>query len=262
MKIHIITGFPDLLNGPLNESIIKRSREKKLVEVYVHNLRDYSADKNRRLDDYPYGGGPGMILKPEPIFRCIEAILETWHIQEPNLIFLTPQGRPYTQSIAKEFSAKDYLIFLCGHYKGIDERVREYWKMDEISIGDYVLTGGELPALVIIDSIIRLIPGVISDLESAKTDSFYQNRLDCPYYTRPEVFRGLAVPAVLLSGHHAEIQKWRQAEALKRTLSIRSDLIELSSENMDDEISHIGGLANEEDGFGCSGSTTEGYSRV
>jgi len=226
MKIHIITGFPDFFTGPLDESIIKRAREKKLIEIFIHNLRDYSADKHHRIDDYPYGGGPGMILKPEPIFNCIESLLETHQIEKPNLIFLTPQGKKYSQSKAIELAGKDHLIFLCGHYKGVDERVRLYWNMDEISIGDYVLTGGELPALVIIDSVVRMIPGVISDLDSARSDSFYQGLLDCPYYTRPENFRGLKVPEVLLSGHHAEIAKWRQAEAIKRTRKLRPELIE------------------------------------
>ncbi len=238
MKIHVITAFPNLLNGPLDESIIKRSREKQIVEIYIHNLRQYSTDKHHRIDDYPYGGGPGMILKPEPIFSCIESVLKTHQIREPNLIFLTPQGQKYTQLKANALSEKDHLIFLCGHYKGVDERIREYWKMDEISIGDYVLTGGELPALVIIDSVIRLIPGTISDLDSAKTDSFYQNMLDCPYYTRPEIFRGMAVPEVLLSGHHAEIEKWRKNEALKRTLIARPDLINNDGEDIIDEISN------------------------
>ncbi len=220
MKIHIITAFPNLLRGPLDESIIKRSCDKKLVEIFIHDLRQYSSDKHHRVDDYPYGGGPGMVLKPEPIFNCIEAVLANFQIEQPNLIFLSPQGRRYNQARAKELAEKDHLIFLCGHYKGVDERVIAYWKMDEISIGDYVLTGGELPALVVIDSVVRLIPGVISDLESARTDSFYDDgMLDCPYYTRPEVYRGLAVPEVLLSGNHAAIQQWRQDEAMKRTLT-------------------------------------------
>jgi len=231
MNIHIITAFPNLFVGPLDESIIKRSREKRIVEIFIHDLRQHSADKHHRIDDYPYGGGPGMILKPEPIFDCIESVVETYRIREPNLIFLTPQGQKYTQAKAKELSEHDHLIFLCGHYKGVDERVRNYWNMDEISIGDYVLTGGELPALVIIDSVIRLIPGAISDLDSAKTDSFYQNMLDCPYYTRPEIFRGMAVPEVLLSGHHAEIEKWRKEQALARTSKIRPDLINNGLEN-------------------------------
>ena len=231
MNIHVITAFPDLLNGPLNESIIKRSQDKKIVEIIIHNLRQYSEDKHNRIDDYPYGGGPGMILKPEPIFKCIETVIEDYQIAEPYIIFLTPQGEKYSQQKAIQLSEKDDLILLCGHYKGVDERVREYWKADEISIGDYVLTGGELPALVVIDSVIRLIPGVISDLNSAKTDSFYKNMLDCPYFTRPEMYREMKVPDVLLSGNHAEIDKWRQNEALKRTLNIRKDL--LDSDNDD-----------------------------
>ncbi|MBC8181934.1 tRNA (guanosine(37)-N1)-methyltransferase TrmD [candidate division KSB1 bacterium] len=232
MKIHVITAFPDLLRGSLDESIIKRSQEKQLVEIIVHNLRDYSEDKHKRVDDYPYGGSPGMILKPEPIFNCIESVIEKYQISDPCLIFMTPQGQQYTQAKAIELSQKDNLFFLCGHYKGVDERVREYWEMDEISIGDYVLTGGELPALVVIDSVIRLIPGVISDINSAKTDSFYQNKLDCPYYTRPEIYRELKVPDVLLSGHHAEIKKWQEQKAMERTLAVRKDLIE-SDQNIE-----------------------------
>lgn len=238
MKIHVITAFPNLLRGPLDESIIKRSCEKKIVEIFIHDLRQYSTDKHHRVDDYPYGGGPGMILTPEPIFNCIEFVLATYQMTNPYLIFLSPQGQRFTQAKANDLAEKDHLIFLCGHYKGIDERILDYWKMDEISIGDYVLTGGELPALVVIDSVIRLIPGVISDLDSAKTDSFYQDLLDSPYYTRPEIFRGLAVPPVLLSGNHADIQKWRQHEALKRTLKTRRDLIDKSFGNHFDEISN------------------------
>ncbi len=235
MKIHVITIFPDIIYGTLDESIIKRSQEKQLVEFTVHNLRDFSEDKHKRVDDYPYGGSPGMVLKPDPIFKCIESVIEEFQISEPNLVFLTPQGKKYSQVKAIELSQKNNLIFLCGHYKGIDERVREYWKMDEISIGDYVLTGGELPALVVIDSVIRLIPGVIGDINSAKTDSFYQNRLDCPYYTRPENFRGMKVPEVLLSGHHAEIKKWQEQKSLERTLQIRADLIKSNKKNENNE---------------------------
>ncbi|OQX96773.1 tRNA (guanosine(37)-N1)-methyltransferase TrmD [candidate division KSB1 bacterium 4572_119] len=233
MKIHIITAFPNLILSPLEESIIKRSQEKQLVEIFVHNLRDYSTDKHHKVDDYPYGGAPGMILKPEPIFACIESILERFKISNPNLLFLTPQGKTFHQSKAVELSEKDHLIFLCGHYKGIDERIRDYWKMDEISIGDYVLTGGELPTLVVIDSVIRLIPGVISDIESARTDSFYDNRLDCPYYTRPEDFRGLKVPEVLLSGHHANIQDWQEQKAREKTQKYRPDLLNNNKKKKD-----------------------------
>ncbi|MDW7680879.1 MAG: tRNA (guanosine(37)-N1)-methyltransferase TrmD [bacterium] len=231
MKIHIITAFPDLLKGPLDESIIRRGQEKQLVEILIHNLRDYSEDKHKRVDDYPYGGAPGMILKPEPIFNCIEAVLNQYRIESPQLIFLTPQGKTYNQARAIELAQQEQLIFLCGHYKGIDERVRLYWQMEEISIGDYVLTGGELPALVIIDSVIRLIPGVISDLNSAKTDSFYENKLDSPYYTRPEIFRNMKVPEVLLSGHHAEIKKWQQQQALERTMTLRRDLLKTDNDD-------------------------------
>ncbi|MDZ7357502.1 MAG: tRNA (guanosine(37)-N1)-methyltransferase TrmD [candidate division KSB1 bacterium] len=238
MKIHVITAFPNLFVGPLDESIIKRAREKQLVEIYLHDLRDYSSDRHRRIDDYPYGGGPGMILKAEPIFNCIESVLEKYQIHNPHLIYLTPQGQRYNQAKAKELAQQEHLILLCGHYKGVDERVREFWQMDEISIGDYVLTGGELPALVIIDSVVRLIPGAISDLDSAKTDSFYQNLLDCPYYTRPEVFRGMAVPSVLLSGHHAEIEKWRKNESIKRTLKVRPDLLNQANDIIHVEISN------------------------
>ncbi len=225
MKIHVVTAFPDLLRSPLEESIIKQGQDKKLVEIIVHNLRDYSADKHRRVDDYPYGGAPGMVLKPEPIFHCFETIIEKYDIDKPNIIFLTPQGRTFTQAKAIKLSKYEKLIFLCGHYKGVDERVREYWKPDEISIGDYVLTGGELPALVVIDAVVRLIPGVISDINSAKTDSFYEDRLDCPYYTRPEVFRNMNVPEILLSGHHAKIKQWQEQKSLERTISVRGDLI-------------------------------------
>lgn len=234
MNIHIITAFPNLLRGPLDESIIKRSVEKKIVEFFIHDLRQYSSDKHHRVDDYPYGGGPGMILKPEPIFNCIESVIETYNITSSDIIFLTPQGKKYSQAKAKELVERQNLVFLCGHYKGVDERVRDYWTMDEISIGDYVLTGGELPALVIIDSVIRLIPGVISDLDSAKTDSFYQGILDCPYYTRPEIFREMSVPEILLSGNHAEIDNWRQQEALRQTLKERPELVD--DNNDDDEI--------------------------
>jgi len=234
MNIHIITAFPNLLRGPLDESIIKRSVEKKIVEFFIHDLRQYSSDKHHRVDDYPYGGGPGMILKPEPIFNCIESVTEKYNIKSSDIILLTPQGKKYSQAKAKELVEQQNLVFLCGHYKGVDERVRDYWKMDEISIGDYVLTGGELPALVIIDSVIRLIPGVISDLDSAKTDSFYQGILDCPYYTRPEIFREMSVPEILLSGNHAEIDNWRQQEALKQTLKERPELVDDNNDN--DEI--------------------------
>lgn len=226
MKIHVITAFPKMFDGPLDESIIKRAQEKKLVNISIYDLRNFTTDKHQQVDDYPYGGGPGMILKPEPIFRCIEHVYSTIADEENRkLILLTPQGKKFHQEIAKNLSQLENIILLCGHYKGVDERVREYWSMEEISIGDYVLSGGELPALVVIDSVVRLIPGVISDMSSATTDSFYNQLLDCPYYTRPEIFREMKVPSVLLSGNHAEIEKWRKRKALERTLERRKDLI-------------------------------------
>lgn len=226
MNIYIITAFPKLVDGPLNESIIKRAQEKNLININILDLREFTKDKHHQVDDYPYGGGPGMILKPEPIFECIEFILNKHHNETAvKIVFLTPQGKTYNQKTAIRLSEEQNLILLCGHYKGIDQRVRDYWPMEEISIGDYVLTGGELPALVMVDSIVRLIPGVISDINSATSDSFYDNLLDHPYYTRPEVFRDLKVPTVLLSGNHAEIEKWRKQKALKITLERRKDLV-------------------------------------
>lgn len=220
------------MDGPFQESIIKRALEKKLINIDIYDLRSFTKDKHHQIDDYPYGGGPGMILKPEPIFVCIDHILDKISPDESRrLIFLTPQGKTYNQQHAKKLSSEQNLIFLCGHYKGIDQRVRDYWDFEEISIGDYVLTGGELPALVVIDSVVRLIPGVISDINSAETDSFYNNMLDCPYYTRPEIFRDLKVPSVLLSGNHAEIEKWRKQKSLEITLERRQDLI-LKNENI------------------------------
>jgi tRNA (guanine37-N1)-methyltransferase len=246
MKIHIISVFPGFFEGPLQESIIKRSQQKKLVDFSIYDLREFAQDKHRQVDDYPYGGGPGMVLKTEPIFLSLEHVLQTIpETASKRIIFPTPQGKQYNQKIAKQLSTETNLIFLCGHYKDVDARVREYWQMDEISIGDYVLTGGELPALVIIDSLVRLIPGVLSDLNSAQTDSFYNNLLDCPYYTRPEVFRDMQVPTVLLSGNHEEIRKWRKRMAIKQTLKYRKDLISeerLKEFKNDDD---LGGLFNE-----------------
>ena len=224
MEIHLITPFPDLVFGPLNESIVKRAQKKGIVGINIVDLRDYTTDKHRQVDDYPYGGGPGMVLKPEPFFRAVDAIEKTPGVKT-EVILLTPQGERFHQGMAKELAGKTRLTFLCGHYKGIDERVRDL-ATREISIGDYILTGGELAALVIIDSIVRLQPGVISDYESALSDSFELPRLDCAYYTRPEEYRGLKVPQVLLSGNHAEIERWRLQDSLQRTRERREDLLE------------------------------------
>ncbi len=226
MRIDVVTGLPKILTSPLNESIIKRAQENKLVEIVVHDLRDYTTDKHRTIDDTPFGGGAGMILKPEPVFSCVDALREQRQYDE--VIYLTADGERLTQRLANELSLKTNLLLLCGHYKGIDERIRESLVTREISIGDYVLTGGELPALVLMDAVIRLIPGAVGDGESLLTDSFQGNMLDTPHYTRPAEFRGMKVPDVLLSGNHNDIATWREEQSLKRTQERRNDLIEHS----------------------------------
>lgn len=225
MKIFVVTAFPKLVRGPLDESIIKRAVGKEIVSIKILDLRDFTNDKHKQVDDYPYGGGAGMILKPEPFFRAVEHIKAQEVLENPRVILMTPQGKSYTQDRAKSLARESDLIFLCGHYKGIDERVREYLVTEEISIGDYVLTGGELAAAVVIDSVVRLLPGAIGDFDSALSDSFENGLLDCPYYTRPEGYRGMKVPQILLSGHHAEIEKWRKDKSLERTEIRRADLL-------------------------------------
>lgn len=225
MKIYVVTAFVNLLEGPLNESIVKRAREKRLVDIKFFDLRDFTDNKHKQIDDTPYGGGPGMIIKAGPFFQAVEFIKESEGLKNPEVILMTPQGVPYDQKQAKDFSKQKELIFLCGHYKGVDERVRESLVTSEISIGDYILTGGELAAMVVIDSVVRLIPGAIGDLDSALTDSFENGVLDCPHYTRPENFRGMKVPEILLSGHHAKIAAWRKQKSLERTRSRRKDLL-------------------------------------
>ena len=226
MKIDVVTGFPRLLTGPLSESILKRAQDKGLVEIAVHDLRDYTMDKHRTIDDAPYGGGAGMVLKPEPLAACIEALQKEGRADE--VIYLSPDGEQFSQRMANELSLRERLILLCGHYKGIDERIRSLYVTREISIGDYVLTGGELPALVMIDTLVRLVPGVLNDGESLLTDSFQNDLLGAPCYTRPVEFRGLRVPEVLLGGNHEEIARWRAAEQQERTLRRRKDLLEPS----------------------------------
>jgi len=225
MKIFVVTAFPKLVRGPLDESIIKRAVGKEIVSIKILDLRDFTNDKHKQVDDYPYGGGAGMILKPEPFFRAVEHIKAQEVLENPSVILMTPQGKSYTQDRAKSLARESDLIFLCGHYKGIDERVREYLVTEEISIGDYVLTGGELAAAVVIDSVVRLLPGAIGDFDSARSDSFENGLLDCPYYTRPESYRGMKVPQILLSGHHAEIEKWRKDKSLEHTEIRRADLL-------------------------------------
>ncbi len=213
MIIEVITLFPEMFEGVLGESILKRAQEKGLVEIRLHNLRDWAKDKHRTVDDRPYGGGPGMVLKVDVVVPAIEEVTSDERRATSKVILLSPQGKKYNQKMARELAQEERLILVAGHYEGFDERVREFVD-EEISIGDYVLTGGELPAMVIIDSVVRLLPGALGDEESAKQESFSQeNLLDHPSYTRPVEFRGMKVPEVLLSGNHAEIEKWRRKMA-------------------------------------------------
>ncbi|MDF1610926.1 tRNA (guanosine(37)-N1)-methyltransferase TrmD [Stygiobacter electus] len=212
MRIDIISAVPDLLISPLNTSIIKRAQDKRKVEIFVHNLRDYAYDKHKQIDDKPFGGGPGMLLKPEPFFECIEKLLSERAYDY--IIFPTPGGKYYNQQMANKFSLAKNIMILAGHYKGIDDRVREKFATDEISIGNYVLTGGELAALVIIDSVVRLIPGVLNDSESALNDSLMDGEIiEAPYYTRPAEYKGMKVPDVLLSGHDKKIKEWKEEQS-------------------------------------------------
>lgn len=228
MRFDVITIFPEIFNSYSSESILKRAIERKIVEIKIHNLRDFTTDKHRVVDDYPYGGGPGMVMKPEPFFKAIEAIKKDGVPR--HTIMLSPQGKVFNQDIALRMAkTKTNLILICGRYEAIDERVREMLVDEEISIGDYVLTGGELPALVIIDTIVRLLPGVLGDERSKEEESFTWGLLDYPHYTRPPVYRGLMVPDVLLSGNHKDVALWRRKEALKRTIMRRPDLIEKAS---------------------------------
>ena len=223
MRIDILTVVPELLQSPLNESILKRAQQKGLVEIHIHNIRDYTFDKHRQVDDYPFGGEAGMVMKPEPIFRCVEALQAERSYDE--IIYTSPDGVRYDQHEANRLSTLENIVILCGHYKGIDYRVREHLITREISIGDYVLTGGELAAAIIADSVIRIIPGAIGDEASALTDSFQDNLLAPPVYTRPAEFRGWRVPDVLLSGNFAEIDTWQEQQALERTERLRPDLL-------------------------------------
>lgn len=220
MKIDILTLFPNMFDGFIAESIVKRAISKNKVDIKIHNIRDYTLDSHNRVDDYPYGGGEGMVLMPEPIFRAIDDLKDN----DSFIILLTPQGKVYKQALAYEFSLKKHLIIICGHYEGFDERIRSLADV-EVSIGDYILTGGELASMVITDSIVRLIDGVINK-NSHINDSFKDNLLDYPVYTKPYEYRGMKVPDILLSGHHENINKWRYEEQLKRTLERRPDLLE------------------------------------
>jgi len=223
MRIDIITVLPEMLESPLGCSILKRACDKGLVEIVVHNLRDYTLDKHRKVDDYPFGGDAGMVMQIEPVDRCISALKEQRHYDE--VIFTAPDGEILSQPLANRLSMLDNIIILCGHYKGIDYRIREHLITREISIGDYVLTGGELPAAIITDAIVRLIPGAIGDEQSALSDSFQDGLLEPPVYTRPAEYKGWRVPDILLSGHEARIADWKQAQAIERTRRLRPNLL-------------------------------------
>ena len=223
MRFDIITCLPDLFDGPLTQSIVKRSMQKNIVDIHIHNLRDYATNVHKHVDDYAFGGGAGMVLTIEPIDRCISKLKETTAYDE--VIYMTPDGETYNQRTANQLSLHQNLIILCGHYKGVDQRVRDHFVTKEISIGDYVLSGGELAAMVLVDSITRLIPGVLNDESSALTDSFQDNLLAPPVYTRPADYKGWKVPDVLLSGHEQKIADWRHDQAVKRTEERRGDLI-------------------------------------
>ena len=227
MKIDVLTLFPAMFAGPLDESIVKRARQSGLLDLQIHDLRDYTHDRHRTVDDRPFGGGPGMLLKPEPIFEAVEAIAG----DDTRVILTTPAGRPFKQAVARELSDCQSLLIICGSYEGVDERVREALVDDEISIGDYVLTNGALPAMVMIDALTRLLPGALGDDASATDESFSDGLLEYPQYTRPAEFRGMKVPDMLLSGHHAEIERWRREQAAARTRQNRPDLTKDSEDD-------------------------------
>ena len=231
MRITILTVFPEMVRAPLEESILKRAREKGLLQIEVVNIRDFATDRHQSTDDYPYGGGPGMVMKPDPIYAALCAACAGEAAPEEEapgreMLIMSPAGERFDQAMARAMAALDHLVFICGHYEGVDERIRDLTRAREVSIGDYVLTGGELPALVIVDAIGRLVPGVLGGEESAAEESFSEGLLEYPQYTRPVEFRGLRVPDVLLSGHHEQVRRWRRRRSLERTLERRPDLLE------------------------------------
>ena len=225
MNFHVLTLFPEMIEQGINTSITGRAIEKGLISLNAINIRDYAGNKHGQVDDYPYGGGAGMVMQPGPVYRSYESVTEKIGYK-PRVIYLTPQGKVFNQSMAEEFSQEEDLVFLCGHYEGIDERVLEMIVTDNVSIGDYVLTGGELPSMVMIDAISRLVPGVLNNDVSAEFESFNDNLLEYPQYTRPEEWHGKKVPEILLSGHHANIEKWRREQSVIRTAKRRPDLLE------------------------------------
>ena len=231
MRFDLVTIFPRLCEGPLGEGIVRRAIDRGLVDVRVHDLRDFTTDRHRSVDDVSYGGGPGMVFKPEPLFRAVDAIRGDGDVDA--VVLTSPQGRRFTQREAERLSGLRRIVLLCGRYEGVDDRVRSALATEELSVGDYVLSGGELPALVIVDAVVRLLPGAVGDEASVDVDSFSRGLLDFPHFTRPAEFRGLRVPEVLLSGNHADIRRWRKRESLARTLALRPDL--LPSAELDDE---------------------------
>ncbi|GAB6088262.1 tRNA (guanosine(37)-N1)-methyltransferase TrmD [Alkaliphilus crotonatoxidans] len=226
MIIRIMTLFPQMFEAPLGTSILQRARQRGLLDIACMNIRDYADNKHKKVDDYPYGGGPGMVMTPQPIYDCHQSILKELSPERPRTIYLSPKGRVFDQNLAAELASEGHLIFLCGHYEGIDQRIIDELVTDEISIGDYVLTGGELPAMVVIDALARLIPGVLSQEDSYEEESFYSGLLEYPQYTRPPNFNGSEVPEVLLSGNHKNIELWRRQKSLELTLERRPDLLE------------------------------------
>jgi len=226
MRFDVLTLFPDMFSSLLAESVMKNAVDCGIVRVSLIDIRDFAADKHRTTDDYPFGGGPGMVMMPEPVFRAAESVLEAGRNEKVPVILLSPQGRRFDQQVAKDLAACEQIMLVCGHYKGIDERIRTDLATDEISIGDFVITGGELAAMIVIDAVTRLLPGVLGDFASAEGDSFYEGLLESATYTRPRDFRGHAVPDVLLGGNHEVIRQWRRRDSLKRTLLRRPDLLE------------------------------------
>jgi tRNA (guanine37-N1)-methyltransferase len=252
MQIDIMTLFPEMFEGPFQASIIKRALEAGLTSIDVHNIRDWAPGKHRQCDDTPYGGGGGMIMKPEPLFGAVEAVLgvevDTASSVAPPcpIVLMTPQGRPLTQTVARELAGRERLVLVCGRYEGIDERVREHLITDQISIGDYVLSGGELAAMVVVDAVTRLLPGALGDPEATQQDSFSSDLLEYPHYTRPATFRGWEVPQTLLSGHHAKLTRWRRQTSLYRTWTLRPDLLERARLD-DDDLAYLASLDVERD---------------
>lgn len=223
MRFDIITIFPEIFSGVFDFGIIRRAVESNLIEIHVHDLRDYTHDRHRQVDDRPFGGGAGMVMKPEPLFRAVEALAAD--SIESSVVLLSPQGRLFSQQVAQEYSRRSRVVLICGRYEGVDERVAEHLIADEVSIGDYVLSGGEIPAMVVVDAVTRLIPGALGSDESACRESFVDGLLDYPQYTRPAEYRGMRAPEVLLGGNHAEVERWRRRKAIEKTLRSRPDLI-------------------------------------